>query len=887
MGKIAIAAGTAIVVVVAVIWFLFPSLARSYLESEMGKREFSDVIQAADLSNRAALGKMGKAEILLDIPAAPISASLVGEIQNAANLADLGSGWNATLVGEPIVSFEVSAIRVRAPLKLSNVDVGDATVTVQLDAVPSIQGNELVAVPFVTALSLGEVDVYGWQLPGAVTAKLNSAIAKSLEALNTKIPQLHVAINLPEELLQRSTAQPAIFVSDQAIAAVLGSEVATLEISGAYADEFIRVSREILPNYVPGAGVIAVRPSESSTLEASETMRDEAAASNLAALEATLGIEESKNLGELDPTTFDNLVMVTTEGRYFESTLRELAVKAIADLDTGDVALEVKPENVNVTLMDGVVEAAAAGTATLADGKLAVDFSLTAWGVLRPGPEGLVASYAPRAIEVTNVRVAWADRGATLSVPYETALGDIVARFIGKLPDSLLKIPSVPFTVGSGDEGDFKLVAKQSSLSLAFAGRAVSISPERITVFATPSFDGTALPIPQPAVSPGQLLRLTSLASLVHQRLVGANDVDSLSLATGKSGFAQLLQDAWTKFDPTVSINHQSTETFDAGEIQVIPGNASCGNPCSDVNQCGNVTQCLRPSCSNICENVLGGGWNPLNHLVCKNVCHDETDGGCVAQIRNCAEEVGQCTAAWGSGLQASCEIALAAIKATDTTGLAKVSGGTKLTASAATAFGSQLVVAPDLSALDLTINAGGAAGVDAWLNIKWTDFGNLFLCPSGRMDVHLDVIARLATSPLKSAIKWESNADALKATFSFGKVSVVADTTEGPLGKLITSNPGLLTCGLGQTIVGLGIIAVPSLTQDLLASAIRSASGGEDKAKIVAAIIDGHYSYDGSIPPISLDLPPSEITLLDKPVTLKPRMSDAAIILGTGALSP
>jgi hypothetical protein len=890
------AVATALLVVVA-LWFSFPSIAKNYLEDELGKRQFSHVMKEADAANLAALGKIGSVEILLDIPSEPIIVALSDELQKAANLIDLGSGWKASLLAEPTISFHASAIRAEAPMALSNEDIGAATVTIQLDVVPSIQENELVAVPYVTALSLGDVEVYGFQLPGAVADKLNAAIGKSLEALNNKIPKQRIAINLPDELLKKSEAKPAVLISNQAVAVILGSEAATKRaINGAYADEFIEAAREVLPNYVPGTGLIAVRPSESPPMEASETMRDEAAAANLAALEATLGIDGSIGPEELDPSVFGNLIMVTAEGRYFEQQLKEFAVKSIADLDTGDVALDVKPENVKVVLMDGVLGASAAGTVKIAEGKLEVGFSLTAWGVLRPGRDGLVASYSLREIKVSSVKVAWANRGVTLAVPYEAALGDVVARFIEELPDSLLKIPSVPLTVASGDEGDFKLVTKQPSLSLTFAGRAVSISPERVAVFAAPSLEGADVPIPQAAVSPGKLPRLTALAAMAHQALLGEGDIDSLSLATAKAGLAHLLEGAWASLDPTISIDHQSTETFDADEIKAIPGDASCGNPCGDVDQCGDILKCTENICTTAVVDVTchtwcpGGSWNPICKEICEDisreVCREEPNAGCISQIENCLKETAQCTAAWASGYQASCEIALAAIKATDTTGLAKVSGGAKLVASATTATGSRLVVAPDLSGLDLAIDVGGVAGVDAWLDITWTDFGNLFLCPSGRLAVHLDANARLATSPLRSTIKWEPSGDALKATFSFGTVAVLADTTEGPLGKLITSNPGLLTCGLGQAITGLAVIAVPNFTQDLLAEAIRSASGEDDKAKIVAGIIDGHFSYEGEIPPVTFDLPRSEVTLLDKLVTLKPRMSDVALIMGTGTLS-
>ncbi|MGX7743996.1 hypothetical protein [Rhodopseudomonas parapalustris] len=869
---------------ISVAWLSLPYLAKHYLEAQMGTRKFSEVVKEADAGNRAALGKMAAPDILLDIPVEPIATALGDELQNSLNLADLGNDWKASLVRSPTVSFHPSAIRVLAPLILSNDNIGAAAVTVQVDVVPSIQGNELVAVPYVTAAALDEVSVRGIHLPGWVASNFSEAISKALDALNTKIPRQRVALNLPEPLLVLPKAQPALLVTNQSVAALLGGSSGTIrEIPGSYEDGFVASAKAILPSYVLGSGVIAVRPAESPLLQASEKMRDEASAANLAALEATLGIDAATDINHLGQSVFGGLVMVTAESRYFEQQLKEIVLKAIADLKLKDVVLKTKPEDVAVTLKAGVVEATARGTAMFADNKLSVDFTLTVWGILKPGPVGLVASYALREIKVRSVHVAWADRGATLAVPYDIALGDVAARFIGQLPETLLKIPTVPLKVSSIGGGDFRLVTKEPSLSLSFKGRSVTVAPERIAIFARPSFDGAGESGAQRPIAKGQLERLTALSSKSYQALFGNAKSENLSAAVGKAGFAELIRTAWTRLDPVVTMQHESIDTFDPKEIEIIPGDASCGNPCKGVEQCGNVNQCIKLNCSNVCQSLLGGGWNPVAHLVCKRVCHNDRDEGCFSHIAQCAAEVAKCTGAWGSGLKVTCEAALAAVKLTDMRGIAKISGGTTLHATAATAAASQLNVASDLSGLALAINAGGAASADAWLDITWTDWGNLFLCPSGRLSVHLDVNAKLATSPLTATIGWQPNGDALKGSFSLGKVSVVADATEGPLGKLITGNPGLLSCNLGQTIVGLTALALPHVTQNIIADVIRGVAKG-DKANIAAAIIDGHYRYEGEIPTTDFDIPSTDITLLDKAVSLKPRMSDVAVIFGTGA---
>lgn len=889
----AVAVTAAVLVILA--WYLsVPFLVKHYLDGELGKRSFSDVVKAADAENRNALGKMTKAEILLDIPAEPITASLEDELQEAVSQADLGSGWKVLLLAKPEISFKPSVIQAIAFLELSNDDVGAAKVYVQLNIVPSILENELVAVPYVTAVSLSEVHVSGTKLPRWAAGQLNEAISKSLEALNTKVPRTRVAMQLPRELLENAKAAPALLVVNEAVAALLGKESGTVrEITGAYSDEFTRAAKEILPSYVPGDGVIAVRPTDSPLTGVTDTMRDEAAAANLATLEAMLGIDRSIMPDELDASAVP-LIAVAVEAQYFNHRLKELAVQAISEIDVQDVEVDVKPDNVSVELKEGVVEAIASGTATVAGGKLVINFSLTAWGVLSPGPEGLVASYAPREIKVTSVRVAWTDRGATLTVPYDTALGDVLAHFIERLPRSPLNIPNIPVNLVTGNQGNFKLNTREPSLLLNFAGRAVSLAPERISVFALASFEDEAAVMAQPAPLAGQLQRLTALSAVLHHTLIGGGESDSLSMAIPKAGFAKLLETTWVKLDPVLDITHQATNTFDAGEIKIIPGDASCGNPCKGVSECGDVLSCkvnvcqdvvVGQACHSLCPYIIGA-CRDICDEVTRRVCNDEDDSGCIAKIDNCVREATKCATAWGSGLQSSCELALSAIKLTDTTGIARLKGGIRFDGSGATAAGSRLAVAPDLRELSLAIDAGGRAGLDPWVDITWTDWGNLFLCPSGRLSLHVELAVRLATSPLNSTVTWQNDGDGLKGTFSFGKVSVLAEASEGLLGNLLKSNPSLLTCSLGQAIFGLTSSTLPRVTQEVIADSIRDATRDEKNAKIAAAVIDGRYQYEGEMPPVIFNVPPLDVALLDKTVRFRPRITESAIVMGTGALS-
>ncbi|MES0182713.1 hypothetical protein NKJ86_29520 [Mesorhizobium sp. M0025] len=879
-----------VVVLAAGLWWGLPLLAKSYLEERLGKIEFEDVVKAADRQNRDALAGLGEAVILIDVPADSVIAAIKDSLINAAATADLKEGWKLALDGEPVVSFHPSDLRVAAPVTLSSDKIGSASLTLTLDVVPFVSDDALHAKPVVTGVKIRSLRARGLKFPDAVAGLFENVVTASLAALNAKIPTQHIPLKLPENLLEQAKARPAVYVSNAGIAVLLGSLAASPGAQVAnYGDAFVETAKTILPSYAPGKGVVAVKPKGKSLHDVSDALRDDSAASNLAAFEAMLAMDGSVPPETIAPTTFAGLAIANAEGRWFERRLKGIVLDAIAKIKVEDVVLTVKPDDVIVKLQDGVAEATASGKAVLGGGKLSVDFSLTAWAVMRAAPGGVIVNYAPREIRISNLSVAWGDRGTTLTIPYEDGLGQVVARLIANLPESLLKIPAIDIKVAS-DDGAFKLATTIPSTTINFTGRAAVISPEGVEIFAVPSLEQEPAQLPQPELKPGQLARLIALSEKARLSVVGETN-DSLSLAVAKPGFAHLLEAAWIKLDPSISAHFKDDTTFDAGEIPIVPADASCGNPCKGVESCGDILSCK----INICEETVTGtlcsfcpGFVPGCSEVCKPIkeliCKSHDDSNCIDRIKSCGEEVTKCTTAWSSGLQLACEAALQTIEATDLRGLAKVSGGTAFDASAATMPSARLVVKPDLTGLDLTIEASAQAGLDAWLNIVWTDFGNLLACPSGKLAVHLDASASLTTPKLTSSITWAPSPDTLKATLSFGKAEVLLKS-DPPLEKLITSNPGLLTCAAGQAIVGLTIVALPKLTQGLLADAIRAALPGDKNAKMAALLIDGEYRASGNIPSTSVDIPATEVMVLNQSLKLVPRMADNAVIIGTGPI--
>lgn len=889
--KILAGIGAVVLAAVAAFWLLFPSLAKSYLEKELGQRKFADVLKDAEANNRAALSKLGKAEILVDVPASAVTGGLQEEIKAAVALLKPSGGWHVELEGSPTVSFHPHALRAIARLKLSNPDIATVVLDASVDAVPAIKGSELQITSTVSGASIHSAKAYGFRLPGAVTSLAQKAINESLDALSTGIPIQRTPLHLPPQLMAAAKASPAMLVGTGGIAGLLGAGTQSpAKTGGTYSDAFIKEAKDILPNYSIGQGVIAVRPAGTPFVEASNKARDESAAQNLQHFQASLLIDGSVPVEGVPADKFSKAILLAADAKWFSGEMKQVVLNALSKIKPDKIKLDVKPENVSVTMGEGLAEARASASALFADGKLKVDFEATAWAFLKPHPTGLEASYAIRQLRVTGVAVNWADRSTSLSIPYQDALGQVASLFIGELPKSLLVVPTVPIKADVGKDKKFKLSTKVPAVDIAFIGRAAVISPKRVVVVAVPTLDNPPPFPPTMPVAAGQLQRLLGLADRAYNEVVGIAQRDSLALNVPKPVLAALLETAWKRFDPVLNASHHDEDTFDPDEIKLIPGDASCGSACQRIEQCGDIAHCKIDVCRDVVAGQVcntfcpGGPLNPLCRLVCKpitnRICGKEDDRGCLDRVGACISNTTECAARWTSGFQPICEAALSVIKKNDAGGLAKVSGGTKIDASGTTLGGSALKVSPKLDALEVGLTAGGSARVDAYLDIRFTDFGNLLLCPSGRLSGKFDFTAGLGSTPLRSNIGWTKVEKGLRASLRFGEAAVNIAAKEPPLVSLVTQNPALLSCSLGQAVVGLSVIAFPRITRDLVADLLRKTLGKKN-GPIAGAIIDGRYTYKGDVPEVHLDISAREIKLFGKNMALEPRMEPKAIVVG------
>ena len=130
----------------------------------------------------------------------------------------------------------------------------------------------------------------------------------------------------------------------------------------------------------------------------------------------------------------------------------------------------------------------------------------------------------------------------------------------------------------------------------------------------------------------------------------------------------------------------------------------------------------------------------------------------------------------------------------------------------------------------------------------------------------------------LPTTLTWlDGGEKGLKLTVAPASTKIELAASESPLVTLAKSNPGLLSCGLGQAVVGLSLLAAPSITQDLIAGAIRKAEKKDDST--TAAIIDGKYTQTVDVKPIDVVIPGMGFQLNGKDVRMLPKLTSEALV--------
>lgn len=892
-GGVLIGVVFAVVVVVAVLWSLFPIGTKLALQYKLGSLPFATIAAESAQSNARSLANIGEPRILVDVPADAAVPILVVELKRALESAERPEGWEITAVNDPSVTFQAHALRVRQKLTIANPEWGTAELHVAADAVPSYENEKLTVRTALADTEIDSVDVKGFHIPWLMTSSVEAAVLVSLGNINKKMPSFVIPVGLPDSLVEAGVTRTALLVGSEGVSVMLGTEGTNPANSGDYKSNFVATAKRLYPDYKPGSGVIASGRGDKDLTAETESMRRDSITVNLEAAQGILGINEIADPSSVDQSAISNAVLVSVSPSWLEEKIRQQAFAAIKNIN-GDITLSIPDDGIAAKVIDGAIEVSAKGKAGFMGERLTVDFSAVAWASINPSSDGFEARFALRELRISTVSIAWEGRESAFHVPYDASLGSLITQFVETASSINIALPKVPIAFKAPEGGAFRLVVSETVPTLQLEGRSVFLSPRRVLVLASPKVTSA-----QSVVSPGVTLALmgdqfSRFAALMEkvEELMGGPSNAKMGIMVAKPSLANMIENAFAAINPRIEAAIKSSETSDAGEIQAIPGNASCGNPCASTSSCGNLRGCTIDVCRDVvvegaCRTFCPGGrWNPICREVCdratQRVCGTETDNSCVGRINQCLVGVAQCTTAWASGLQATCEAALAMIRGTDFTGFAKVRSAVAVDASGETHNDARLQIADDLSAIDLSLVLAARAKVDASVDITWTDFGNLLICPSGKLNGTFNFAIPEERKEVHADLSWNGGGDApLVASITPGKLKLTVKASEPPLQTLVKSNPGLLTCTLGSTIVGLGAAAMPKITRELVADTLRGLIKG-DNGQIAAALIDGVYSREEEFSGIEFAFPDVTFPLLDETITVRPSMSDASLILST-----
>jgi hypothetical protein len=887
-----------------------PSIVAWQLERNLGSRPIDRLIEVAAHNNTAALLSIAKPLILVDIPTEIPRKAIEQALIDAASGLELPAGWRATLRDGASATFMTNGIRARAWVDVENVGVGTAAIEVSVDAIPHLRDQNIVFDLALSSASVERVSLRGFRLPSPIPQVLTETVQKSLDAINTRLKPVVVPAKVPPKLVAGDPAS-AILVSQDAIIVLIGTKLTPPKpaLTASYQDDFIAAARQVEAGYRPGTGVIAVAQSENTLPNTSETLRASSLAINLAMTEAMLGVDHAADPANIT-SDLSRLLVATISPAHFEKEMERILRDAIAKVSPDAIELAIKPDDVKVKTIQGALEAVAKGSAKFLKGAVTIDFTLTAWGVVDPSDTGLRARYAVRDFQIHRLLASWKDHEAPFSVDHSAALASLVLKMIKELPETTLKVPAIGLNLPK-PEGDIQVRFRDENATIAPTGRATLLSPERIIILVAPTITNkinvgslfsvnvspslplavSSLKIP-PQASPN-FDRLRQLIQGPYKRIfMGDETADLLNLGMSRAGLARLINSYWGVVRPALYANVRKHDDIPASEIQAIPGDASCSSTCAKAESCGDVGGCrfeicrdgLRAACRALCPAGFLGRVNP-----CVRECERRTDRecrsddsrnrSCISAIESCVQGAGTCLAAWTSGLQLTCEVAMRAIDATDFRGLAKISGDVSVAGGGQTLDEMRLTIAPDLKSAALVSAAKANAKIDASLNIVWTDFGNLLLCPSGTLSGQFNVAAPPQSISVSTGIGWTGGGDnPLKATLTPAKIKVQLAASEPPLTTLVRNNPGLLSCGLGRTVVGLSLAVAPRITSDLIGGALRKLVKN-DSGAVISAVIDGKYQLEIDVKPIDVELPSIRFQLAGQETVLRPRLSDEALV--------
>ncbi len=887
--------------VIGFLWLALPDLVAQNLRERLGSRPYPQIIEDAERHNRDALSTIGKPVILIDIPADQAVPPLEQAILAAARKIEPHDGWNITPGDRVKVDFLPHAIRASAPLNIAHEHWGMTQLHVQFDAVPSLRGDRITFEVALTDADVDKLTLLGLHMPWILSSRFEAAILRSLDALNTQLPSPHIPIEIPERLKQAAGSATALLVTPASIAVLLGRVAdQPAQTADGYGEAFTRQARAVLPGYIAGAGLIAVSADAFPPSNSGDVLKHESNAANLSSFEHLLGISPQLPPSSLTEAHYARSIMLSLSTPWFTRQLHRLTLEAVRRLETDDVKLTIEAEDLLITINEGIGELAVKGTATFLKGKLTIEFYAVIWSAIVPHPDGMVARYTVRRLDIRRLMVNWNGHGIALAVPHQQALGSLVLSLsdeIKSISETLIRIPALPLDFETGKSVDTRLVLSNPQQNVALVGRATLLSAERINVIAVPVVGRPAESVLRPSPEPDQFQRLEQLFRQGRDLLGGVETRQrDAALLVAKPALARLIEDAWTALDPHIEVSANKTEKEDPIDIRPLPSDASCSSPCDKLGKCDEVLSCKIDVCGDVVKEHCytwcpGGRWNPICKAVCKKVtetvCHKDNDQNCLDRIAACTTQATICAASWTPVIRLSCETALAAIKAAELNDFATINIETKMQYSGRTFSKAALHIAPNLNSVGLTVSGLARGTVDANIDVMFKDFGHILACPSGRLSATVAAESNIANKSVNAGLVWSHQEQGLQLAVSIEPIVVPIQSKPTPLTALVASNPALLTCTLGRVVVGLGLTLFPRVTQQILADGLRQiVKKKQDEEKesvhLIAAVIDGLYPLKIKIEPFSMLIPETFIEIPGEKLKLRPRLASNAIIIET-----
>jgi hypothetical protein len=569
-------------ILVAGFLFFLPNIVAWQLNKNLGQRSVANLIEDAIRQNTAALLSIEKPLILADIPASLAERAAVEEITRAVSGLELPDDWRVTLVGAPSASFLPNTLRLSAKAQVENAGIGSATLDLSVDAIPQIEARAVVLPLAISSASADRISVHGFRLPWPLPEVITETVQKSLNAINTRLKPVRLEIKGPPSLPGGGEPSAALLLTKDSVAVVLGKRTTSPRpaLKGTYEQDFIAAAREIMPDYKPGLGVIAVAESENDLPNTSEALRASSISINLQHTEDLLGTDHTTDPAAVT-SDLSPVMLATVAADYFEQQVKLILQDAITKASISSVELIVKPENIHVKTLEGALEANASGSAKFLSGwqgAITIDFTLTAWGVLDPSMTGLRARYAVRDFHIQRLLGKWNELEAPMGVENADALAALVLKLIKELPETTIQIPTISLKLPKQTR-DVQVQFEKDEPKIQLLGRTVLLSPDRVMVMTIPTIPGGSvaqqlrwaasdLNARPPAASDFQ--RLKALFQLSHNKIFGDDPSDQLNLGLRREGLAHLINAVWDFARPSVVAKLAGRNDLPKAEIDAM-----------------------------------------------------------------------------------------------------------------------------------------------------------------------------------------------------------------------------------------------------------------------------------------------------------------------------